>query len=283
MAAGHYESLYLVARHPSEPLAVWIRYTVLQHEGQAPLGSLWFTLFERDGPVARKVSVPGPVADPCFRIGEASFEPGRVVGEALDAGWELGFDEGEAELRHLPSYRGPLPRTKLLSPYPASTFLGWVSVAGRRIELDSWPGMVGHNWGSEHARRSIWVRADADGMWLDVAIARVAIGPVTTPWVAVGAISIDGERHSVRGPARVRELPGRCEFGLRGVSGEIEAPLERFVGWRYGEPGGGEHATVNCSIAEARLSARGRSVRAAGVYESQGGNPTVALEPYPDD
>ncbi len=32
-----------------------------------------------------------------------------------------------------------------------------VTIDGERIELDAWPGMVGHNWGAEHAERWIWI------------------------------------------------------------------------------------------------------------------------------
>ena len=55
---GHYESFYLKACHPSEPLGIWIRYTVHKHSDQEPKGSLWFTLFDgsADGPQASKVT-----------------------------------------------------------------------------------------------------------------------------------------------------------------------------------------------------------------------------------
>ena len=43
---GHYESFYLKACHPAEPLGVWIRYTVHKRPGEPPNGSLWFTLFD---------------------------------------------------------------------------------------------------------------------------------------------------------------------------------------------------------------------------------------------
>src|SRR5919204_2304491 len=63
-AAGFYESYYLRAAHPSEPLGVWIRYTVHKRPGAEANGSLWFTLFDgaAEGPVAFKVTAPGPRA-----------------------------------------------------------------------------------------------------------------------------------------------------------------------------------------------------------------------------
>jgi hypothetical protein len=63
--------------------------------------------------------------------------------------------------------------------------------------------MVGHNWGSQHAERWIWLHALSEsGDWLDAAIGRVRLGPVTTPWVASGAVSLDGVRHALGGPGR---------------------------------------------------------------------------------
>ena len=113
---------------------------------------------------------------------------------------------------------------------------------GRTIDVDGWRGMAGHNWGAQHAERWIWLHGlTEDGDWLDAAIGRVKLGPVTTPWVA--------QRRAQRGrrpaPAaagrRSREFPDRCTFALSGrgveVRGTVEAPRERFVGWVYADPG----------------------------------------------
>ncbi len=139
--------------------------------------------------------------------------------------------------------------------------------------------MVGHNWGAEHAERWVWMHAigfegQPESTWLDVAIGRVKVGPLTTPWIASGAVSIDGERHALGGAERVRsthirESPTGCEFSLPGnemaVRGTIGADARNFVGWVYADPGGSEHNTVNCSIADMQLTvsrkgATGRSV-----------------------
>ena len=67
-------------------------------------------------------------------------------------------------------YRAPLPRTKLTSPVPAASFDGTIELPGRTLRLDGWRGMVGHNWGCEHAARWIWLhgidfREDAQRGW----------------------------------------------------------------------------------------------------------------------
>jgi hypothetical protein len=280
-----YESWYLKASHPSEPLGVWIRYTTHQRPGEAEKGSLWCTLF---GPEPRAAKVtPGPEAlarggGAFIRIGDATFAEGRVSGSALDARWDLSFESSEPELRHLPRpwmYTAPVPRTKLMSPYPAARFSGTLTLGDRTVELDQWPGMVGHNWGSQHAERWIWMHGSSfeghgDDTWLDVAIGRIKLGPWTTPWVANGMLSLRGERIQVGGLAKrgtsIHEEPTGCRFALAGdVQGEVSAPRERFVGWIYADPDGSEHNVVNCSIATMELSARGERLRTAhgGAYE----------------
>ena len=302
-----YESWYLKTSHPTEPLGVWIRYTTHQKPDGPERGSLWFTLFSAGEPAAAKVT-PGPEAlsrgDGAFiRIGESEFADGRVQGSALDASWDLTFEHSQPELRHLPRewmYKAPVPRTKLTSPFPAARFSGSVSFGDKRVELDGWPGMVGHNWGAEHAERWIWMNgANFDGQgddtWLDVAIGRIKIGPWTTPWIANGVVCLDGTRHVVGGIERARatkidESPDHCSFTLPGkdvtLRGEVRAPRERFVGWVYADPDGAEHNTVNCSIAELSIDVDGKRLRTAhgaayelGMRETDHG---MKIQPFPD-
>jgi hypothetical protein len=268
--AGHYESFYLKLCHPSEPLGAWIRYTVHKRPGAAPMGSLWFTLFEAGGPRAAKLTMPDPASGGAdwLRVGEARIGgdgasgsiPSSAEAPGTGVSWELALEDAEEPLFHLPAawlYRAPLPRTKLLSPAPAARFSGSLSVDGRTIDVDGWRGMVGHNWGAQHAERWIWLHGlTEEDDWLDTAIGRVKMGPLTTPWVANGALSIAGDRHTLR-RVHVTEYPTHCTFTLSGsgleVRGTVEAPRERFVGWVYADPDGSEHHAVNCSIAAMRL------------------------------
>ena len=298
-----YESWYLKASHPREPLGAWIRYTTHQKPGEPERGSLWFTLFGEGAPQAAKVT-PGPEAlsrgnGAFIRIGDAEFADGRVHGAALDASWDLTFEHPEPELRHLPRawmYRAPVPRTKLTSPFPAARFSGRVAFGDRTVELDGWPGMVGHNWGAEHAERWIWLHGSnfegrGDNTWLDVAIGRIKVGPWTTPWIANGVISLDGRRQPVGGIEKARatkidEHPDHCRFAIAGVTGEVSAPRERFVGWTYADPDGSEHNTVNCSIASLTLQLDGQTLSTAhgaayelGMRERQH---EIPVQPFPD-
>ena len=300
-----YESWYLKASHPTEPLGVWIRYTTHQAEGGPEQGSLWCTLFGPD-PSAAKVTPPPDALSRgngnFIRIGDSTFAEGRVTGSALEARWDLTFESREPELRHLPKewmYKAPVPRTKLVSPYPAARFSGEVTFGDRTIQLDGWPGMVGHNWGAEHAERWIWLHGSefegrGDDTWLDVAIGRIKIGPWTTPWVANGVLSLDGARHRIGGLGKrgtqIDEHPDHAHFRLPAddlaIEGDVSAPRERFVGWLYADPDGSQHNVVNCSIASLTLRAGGADLRTdhgaayeLGMRETTHGTP---IQAFPD-
>ncbi len=305
-----YESFYLRAVAPDRSAGVWIRYTVHKHSGQPPRGSVWCTVWDgptrpymhkltsdalsapADGWIAVGDARMGPAADPKAdsggeRWGDAGNLGGAFRGEAEgtcgEARWSLRFASAEPELRHLPQpllYRLPLPRTKLSSPMPAGRFEGTLELGERTLMLDDWHGMVGHNWGAQHAERWIWLHgldfADRPGAWIDVAIGRVRVAGLTTPWVANGALHVDGERLRLGGlGARgllVAERPHHCVLSLPGAGGavveaHVQAPPEALAGWRYADPDGdrskiGEHDVSNCSIAALTLVVR-RQGRAA--------------------
>jgi hypothetical protein len=286
---GMYESFYLRAVAPEEPLGVWLRYTVHKRPGSHARGALWCTVFDTrpaDGPLEHDAQPTGgpfqhklssdDVGVPSggwISIGEATLTPERAEGTCGEARWSLRFASAEPELRHLPRawmYRAPWPRTKLTSPLPAASFAGTLELpGGRTLHLDGWRGMVGHNWGAEHAERWIWLHGinfeQDPGAWLDVAIGRVRIGPWQTPWVANGALSIDGKRIPLGGlGARgllVAESPRRCRLSLPGPDGltldaHIDTPAGSIAGWAYADPDGSQHDIANCSIAALTLTVR---------------------------
>jgi hypothetical protein len=304
--AGHYESFYLKLCHPEEPLGAWLRYTVHKRPGAPATGSVWFTLFEPGGPRAAKVTVPAPRSGDgdWLSVGEARVGDGRAEGSiGGEVEWDLRFEDGEPPLLHLPRpwmYSASVPRTKLLTVLPATRFGGSLAVDGRELRVDGWRGMVGHNWGVQHAERWIWLHGlTGDGDWLDVAIGRIKLGPMTTPWIANGALSLAGERHVLGGPGRrvdVDESPDSCAFLLPGkgmrVRGTVSAPRQRFVGWAYADPDGAEHHAVNCSIADMRLMVERSGGGAGWELEMLGGaayelgmrerDHGMEIQPYPD-
>ncbi|HEX3736201.1 MAG TPA: hypothetical protein VHV53_01555 [Solirubrobacterales bacterium] len=314
--AAHYESFYVKACRPDGGLGIWIRHTVHKPPRQEPTASIWFTLFDRAAaPRATKVTVPARrLAAPVgawIRVADAEIGPGRAVGsiatEALDASWSLRFAGGAEPCRYLPAdwlYEAPLPRTKFVAPFPDAVFEGSLEVQGETIEIAGWPGMIGHNWGSEHAERWVWLEgsgfADAPGTYFDAGAARVKLGSRVSPWLPSGTLMLDGVAHRLGGlgaigSARIEESPSACSFLLPGkdivVHGRLAAPPKDFVGWVYADPKGGEHHTVNCSVADLELTieqpgrpARRLTLQGGGAYElgMRETDHGIPVQPFPD-
>jgi len=314
--AGMYESFYLRAVSPEQPLGAWIRCTVHKRPGEPPRGSVWCTFFDATSsnpadraPFMHKVTSEDLTVPQggWISIAGTRLLPGSCEGSCGPASWSLSFAPDDAELRHLPHrllYRSSLPRTKLTSPAPAARFDGELRLPGRTVDLSGWRGMVGHNWGAEHAERWIWLHGigfeGAPHTWIDVAVGRIAIAGRMTPWVANGAIGHEGGRLRLGGLAarglRVAERPQRCSLQLpagRGASVEahVEVPAGASAGWRYADPDGGEHDVLNCSVAALTLTLRRRGLPAQtlrtahgcayelGIREHDHG---VAIAPFPD-
>jgi hypothetical protein len=294
-----YESFYLRAVSPDEPLGAWIRYTVEKAPGLAARGSLWVNVFDAGAgsPFMHKhssddLTVPG---DGWIAIGDGShFGPTLAQGcMEMNSGeirWKLNIRPDASELRHFKQswlYRSPLPRTKLTSPMPAARFDGVIELPGRTLQMDGWRGMVGHNWGGEHAARWIWLhgidfREDSKA-WLDVALGRVLVAGRLTPWIANGAICVDGRRSRLGGLGtrglKVAESTGRCSLMLPGergllVEAHVDTPPGCSAQWRYADPGAngpdGEHDVVNCSVAALALNVRPRGEAAITLHTAHG-------------
>lgn len=315
MARPHYESVYCALVHPVEPEALWIRTTVKKPPGQDPAGALWVTWFGPAGVRATKVRAtkvdglpvgPGGLGIDC---GAASQGPagsrGSVESEGLSAQWDLTFTARARSLEHLRSqilYRAPLPRTKATSPVPDLGVGGSLIVDDMPVDLTGWTGMLGHNWGTEHAARWIWLRAcglgDDGSGWLDAVLGRVRVGPVLAPWTAFGALELDGVRHILGGlltrGTSVVTSDGAADIGLAGsgvsVSVRAEVPPGEVVGWEYADPCGHRHEVVNCSVADISLVVERGGSRVTlhpsrrGVLEIGGDRRAfdVALQPFPD-
>lgn len=311
--AGLYESFYLRAFAPERPLGIWIRYTVHKRPGAPPRGSLWCTLFDgrRSRPFMHKRSTGelGVPTEGWIEIGGATLGCDHALGSCGEASWALRFTPLEPALEHLTPawlYRTPMPRTKPTSPLPRARFEGSFTLAGEEpIDLAGWQGMVGHNWGSEHAERWIWLHASGfeqePAPWLDVVLGRVRVAGRLTPWVASGVLGLDGRRHRLgglrAGGLSVREAPHDCSLRLPGQDGllaeaRVQAPAGATAAWRYADPDGGEHDVLNCSIAQVTLivnstkTISARTLHTAhgaayelGVRERDHG---VPLAPFPD-
>jgi hypothetical protein len=316
--AGHYESFYIKACEPGGGRGIWIRHTVHKRPGAEPNASIWFVLFDRgaEGPRATKVTVPaGELSAPqgsWIRIGDSEIGPGAAEGsvdtEALSAAWSLTFSTAAEPCKYLPAdwlYSAPLPKTKFVAPVPLTQFDGRLEIDDEEsIELSGWPGMIGHNWGTEHAERWVWLEgtgfADSPDTYFDAGAARVKLGSRTSPWIPSGMLMLDGEPHRLGGlgairSASIEESAGACAFVLPGkdivVRGRVSAPVKDFVGWVYADPTGPEHNTVNCSVADLELTVerpglptRQLTLAGGGAYElgMRETDHGIPIQPYPD-
>jgi hypothetical protein len=315
---GHYESFYLKLNRPGGGRGAWIRHTVHKRPGHPVTCAVWFVLFDADalGPRATKVQFDASAldasADSYIRVGDAVLGEGRATGkietDALSASWDLTFDDSHEPFHHLPRdflYNAPLPKTKFLSPYPNAVFNGSIELGGERVEIDDWRGMIGHNWGAEHAERWVWVQgAGFEGRdredYFDMAVGRIKVAGWTTPWVGNAMLMLDGRAHRLGGferihTTKVEEAPTGARFRLTGkdvkVTGRVGAERKDFVAWIYADPVGPEHNTLNCSISDLELDveldggpARRLTVSGAAAYEfgTRDTSHGIPLQPYPD-
>ena len=268
------------------------------------------TWFDESGVRAGKLDAqPLEPGSDRLTCGPAAQGPGGSRGaiglDGLSAEWDLAFAARGKPLEHVrPAflYGAALPKTKATSPAPDVDVSGSLVVDGSTVDLAGWTGMVGHNWGSQHAARWVWLRVcglgDDGAGWLDAVLGRVQVGPVLAPWKAFGALSLDGTRHHLGGlPAAART--SRCAPTVRGSpwpGPTRRSPSRRpcrspsTVGWEYADPSGDRHEVVNCSVASMELEADlgGRVTTYAptrrGVLELGADERSldVPLQPFPD-
>lgn len=300
--AGLYESHYLTAWDPSGGRALWLRHTSLKRPGEPAHPTVWLVWFDRSdaGPNAVRVTAPEPIADPggdWARSALGRFGPSGAEGAIDQAGWALSWVAQAPELPYLPArwlYDRPIPRSNGTALVPAAAVTGTVALDGREpVALEGWNGMVGHNWGSEHADRWTWIHAGglgADGAgWLDLILVRVQVGPLLTPWMASGALTLDGVTYPTARRGRVRrDVDGdRTEVSVPLAGGAalqvtITAPGARTVAWDYAGPRGAGRVVRNCSIADATLTLRSAGSErvvlvdgAMAVEHGEPGSPSV--------
>lgn len=288
-----YESHYLTAADPAGGRAVWLRYTALKEGGQDPRGSLWCTYFTADrAPYARRTETPeiltSPGANRWAQVDDAWIGPGAANGSLEDCSWAMTWMARATPLAYLPSerlYDRRLPRSNGAAIVPDATFAGSLEIAGTSVDMAGWRGMVGHNWGADHADRWIWLHVpglgsrDPEG-WLDLILVRVRVGRTLSPWLPAGALALDGAVRRIRATETVRGLRVVVEservaialprWSRRGLALEVELPASRTVHWDYSSPDGGGRRVRNCSVAAATVT-----VGSAAPVEVRG---TVAAE-----
>jgi len=279
---GHYESYFIRANHATRALAFWIRYTIFSPAGHPDdaQGELWAAVF--DGERKRHVAVvqTWPLRACRFDRDALAVElPAAQLGSGHAQGacgardhqvvWDLRFSGGQSTLLLLPEsmYDGGFPQAKSLVSRPLARFDGTLGVDGQRIDVQGWTGSQNHNWGRRHTDRYAWGQvAGFDGhdeSFLEVASAKLKIGPLWTPWITPIVLRHRGQEHRLN--AFSRSLRARAslhgldwQFDSRAedlrIAGHFRAEPGDFVGLRYANPPGGSKQCLNSKIASAQVT-----------------------------
>ena len=287
---GHVESYFLKANDPNARRAIWLKTTIYA-SGRAngagaahAVAEAWAIAFDGDrGHVAVKMSLPFERAsfDPRgldVNVGGVVLRPHETHG-AIDAGgrkvaWDLSLASDGLPFVPYPHawmYEGKLPSTKTVSPFPDLRATGWVTVNGERWDLDRWPGILGHNWGTRHAPLYAWghcnVWKDEEGRPLNELVfegmsGSIKAGPVLSPLLTVLCLRWRGVNYYLNAAldlvTNTAEItPRRWRFEGRDryitLRGEMWATSDDFVGLYYENPTGPPTHCLNSKLADARL------------------------------
>lgn len=281
--AGHYESWFVRANHPTRPLGLWVRYTVFQPRGDAgaAIGELWAIAFngETGRHAAAKSEFPmGQCefqSDPLqVTIGTSTLGETRLQGEAGDCPgsrrlrWDLQISEGSQPLFLFPTplYDTRLPRAKVLTGCPNALVSGYLVVDGEEWCIERWPGSHNHNWGSRHTDRYAWGQVagfeEEPDAFLELATAQLRFGPLWTPALTPLVLRLRGQEyrlndllHSFR---RARYSYYDWSFQAQSpqlrIRGRFHAAREDFICLRYRNPPGGWKHCLNSKIADAEMT-----------------------------
>ena len=90
--------------------------------------------------------------------------------------------------------------------------------------MSGWRGTAyWHNWGSEHADSCGYgctplASPPHSQAWLELVLARIRVGPARSPWTAMGALSLSGERIVLGGLGRRPRVDARLDRLTAGMS-----------------------------------------------------------------
>jgi hypothetical protein len=278
---GHYESFFQRANHISRPLAFWIRYTLFSPKGhpEEAVGELWAIYFNGetgDHAVVKQVaSLSNCVfsrSDFMVQIAGASLQQGQLQGGvtmgATSIAWDLHYQSAEAPLLFLPLrlYHTRLPAAKSVVGAPLAIYQGQLIVNGEPVEVDQWVGSQNHNWGSKHTDQYAWGQVAGfethPDSFLEVATARLKVGPVGIPPLSLLVLRHAGKEWALNSILQSLRATGKFEIGQWSfrsqtrevaIEGTISAPRAAFVGLRYRNPPGGTKECINTKLASCEL------------------------------
>lgn len=285
---GHVESYFLRANHPTRPLAVWLKATVLAPLHGPAVAESWFIWFdgERGTTYAHKLTQPFSTASfvgdrdlsvsapgMTFELAGAGSAKGKVGEARFDLSWKQSDSPIAQPLSILPwkvLRTGPIPKAKLLTPFPALRFSGTVELPWGNETLKDWPGMQGHNWGKEHTFEYAWGQClfPEDDAMVEGFSARVKIAGRITPRLSALVVRRGGRTFRFDAifdawRQRAEVSADRWSLTLRG--GEGEATLEMDASNRatqpmvclgYDNPDGARSYCFNSKLAAVTLTVR---------------------------
>lgn len=263
-APGHVESWFLRANHPSRPLAVWIKVTILaplrpsgaplppgrpqggRTESAPAVVETWLVVFngEANTTFAHRDTHPFGEAQlgSTLTVGSYALDlaGGTLRGSCGGASFDLRFEVQAGDVaRPLSIFpfawmlTAPFPKSKLVTPLPWLTFQGAIQTPAGAIPVDGWAGMQGHNWGKEHAPEYAWgqcVFPDSDAM-VEGFTGRVRIGSMLTPRLSAMVIRRGSEEYRFdrivdtwRQEATIS--PTRWTLRMRGPDGEARLRMD---------------------------------------------------------
>ncbi len=245
----HHESWWLRANHPTEPRALWIRYTVHAPPTFAErIGELWACVLDGTTGAHAAVRTEVPIArvrlsstELDVTIGEATLGRSEAHGHAHHAGrslrWRLGWTGASEPLVLLgdgPTGE-PFFHSRRVVAQPGIELTGTLEIDGHVLHVEGWRGSQGHGWGTEleHAcaQGEVTGFVGASDVVLACASSRPSTGPLWAPTVSVLVVREGGRetRFDSLSSALLRShaslTPGRWELEIRGHGARAHVAL----------------------------------------------------------
>lgn len=287
--AGFYEVYYLKFNDPGAGIAAWLRYTLLAPQQGDPVAEIWGFFFNRNQPAENaglKATYPWSetrVEQSPFRFAIGSAElthtgaRGELTGGGRQLRWDLRWEPSPTTVCLLPfrwMYKGPFPRTKVLSPGFDIRLSGLLEVNDRAYALARVPGQQAHLWGTRHAERWVWGHCnafieDTEAVFEGLS-AQIRLGPLPLPMLTLFVLRLDGRLIFLNGLSAMIRNRSQAEIGIwrfagHGpgirIHGEASISPEHLVGAVYTDPDGSRRWCHNTKVGDLTLMIHQRSAK----------------------